>query len=339
MLIWGDNKLVMASLLKDFKGKIDLIYIDPPFDVGADFTMQIQLGEEGETLEKEQSILEAVAYRDTWGKGTDSYLHFMYERLSLMRELLKETGSVYVHCDWHVAHLLRSLLNEVFDKDNFRNEVIWFYRKFARVSNQFPKSHDNIFFYTKNGNNTFNPQYVPLSESTLKRWGNKKRGGKDPYNRYATDEESEGAAMPDVWDIPLPIGANPQNTGFQTQKPEGLLEKIIYGCSNNGDLVADIFCGSGTTLAVAEQMGRRWIGVDLGRYAIHTTRKRLIQVQRKLYSKGEPYRSFDIYNLGRYERQWWQKESLAGADEEHRNVVLAFYRAEKLTGAVSPVQA
>ena len=337
MLIWGDNKLVIASLLRDFRGKVDLIYIDPPFDVGADFTMNVAIGDAGETTEKDQSALEMVAYRDTWGKKTDSYLHMMYERLVLMRELLAETGSIFVHCDWHVGHYLRSLLDELFDKDHFRNEIVWFYRKFARTAGQFPKSHDTVLFYTKGEANTFNPQFVELSESTKERWGTKKRGGKDPRTRFATDEDSPGAAMPDVWDLPLPIGANPQNTGFQTQKPEGLLERIIYGSSNPGDLVADFFCGSGTTAVAAERLGRRWILCDLGRFAIHTSRKRIIDVQRELHAAGKPYRAFDVFNLGRYERQWWQRETLKGADDDHRRVVLEFYKAETLKSPVSPL--
>jgi adenine-specific DNA-methyltransferase len=337
-LIWGDNKLVVASLLKSFQGAVDLIYIDPPFDVGADFTMNVAIGDGSDTVEKDQSALEMVAYRDTWGKKTDSYLHMMYERLVLMKRLLSEKGTIFVHCDWHVSHLLRTMLEEIFSKENFRNEVIWSYRKFARGSaGQFPKSHDNIFFYAMGEGNTVNPQFVPLAESTLKRWGNKKRGGKDPYNRYATDEDSEGAAMPDVWEIPLAIGANPQATGFQTQKPEALLERIILGCSNENDLVADFFCGSGTTGVVAERLGRRWIMADLGRFAIHTSRKRLIDLQRTLHIDGKPYRAFDVYNLGRYERQWWQKASLQGADEEHRRVVLEFFQAEILQNTSSPL--
>lgn len=129
MLIWGDNKLVMASLLKDFKGKLDLIYIDPPFDVGADFRMDLPVGDGSETIEKDQSALEMIAYRDMWGKGTDSYLHIMYERLILMKELLGESGSIYVHCDWHVGHYLKLLLDEVFGRENFRNDIVWYYRR------------------------------------------------------------------------------------------------------------------------------------------------------------------------------------------------------------------
>lgn len=336
-LIWGDNKLVMSSLVSDFKGAIDLIYIDPPFDVGADFTMRISIGDDTDQIVKDQSLLEMVAYRDTWGRGLSSYLHMISERLQVAKDLLSEKGAIFVHCDWHVGHFLRCVLDDVFGRDNFKNEIIWSYRKFGRVMDYFPRSHDNIFFYSLAHNHTFNPQYVPLSESTLKRWGGKKRGGKDPYNRYATDEDSEGAAMPDVWDIPLTIGANPQNTGFQTQKPEALLERVILGCSSEDSIVADFFCGSGTTAAVAEKLGRKWIACDIGRFAVHTTRKRLIGVQRELHEQGKSYRPFDIYNLGRYERQWWQKEALKGADEEHRALVLKFFRAEALLNAPSPL--
>ncbi|MGB7297045.1 MAG: site-specific DNA-methyltransferase [Candidatus Aminicenantales bacterium] len=140
----------MASLLEQFRGKIDLIYIDPPFDVGADFTMQVQLGEEGETLQKEQSILEAVAYRDTWGKGTDSYLHMMSERLTLMRDLLSEKGSIYVHCDWRVLHFFRELMEEIFGFGNFLNVIAW--KKLHSPKSQtkgFGTQWDSIFLYSK----------------------------------------------------------------------------------------------------------------------------------------------------------------------------------------------
>ena len=157
MLIWGDNKLVMAALLEQFRGQIDLIYIDPPFDIGADFTMNVQIGDEGESLKKEQSILEAVAYRDTWGRGTDSYLHMMYERLMLMRDLLSDRGSIYVHCDWRVNSYLRLLLDEIFGKDNFINEVIWRYGKMSNTVRRFPRNHDNILLYSKSSDYIFSP--------------------------------------------------------------------------------------------------------------------------------------------------------------------------------------
>ncbi len=335
MLIWGDNKLVMAALLEQFRGKIDLIYIDPPFDVGADFTMQVQLGEEDEALQKEQSILEAVAYRDTWGKGTDSYLHMMYERLVLMRDLLSERGSIYVHCDWRVNYLLRQALDEVFGRDNFRNEIIWAYTGPSRKIRDFPDKHDTILRYSKTEDYYLNLDSVriPYSESFLTR----RRYSEGTGGIYADRERDESATeeylkgkLPEDWWSDIPSGGQisvSELIGFQTQKPEKLLQRIVAASSNEGDLVADLFCGSGTTLAVAEKLGRRWIGCDLGRYAIHVSRKRLIQVQRELHQQGQPYRSFDVYNLGRYERQWWQLERLKGADDEHRRIVLQFYKA------------
>lgn len=344
MLIWGDNKLAMASLLERFRGEIDLIYIDPPFDVGADFTMQVQIGEEGEALQKEQSILEAVAYRDTWGKGTDSYLHMMYERVTLMRDLLSERGSIYVHCDWHMNFMLRELLDDIFDYENFRNEIIWwYYDKFPTGGNVLDRQHDVIYQYGKGPNTKVNLVTEPRVEPGRPTEVRRKVSGRMERIR---DPETGGTLfiegttekkISDVWRMTLINSMSSERIGYDTQKPEALLERLIKASSNEGDLVADFFCGSGTTLAVAEKLGRRWIGVDLGRYAIHTTRKRLIQVQRELHEKSQPYRSFDVYNLGRYERQWWQMERLAGADEEHRRIVLEFYKAAPLKGTTHPL--
>jgi len=332
MLIWGDNKLVMASLLEQIRGKIDLIYIDPPFDVGADFTMKVQIGEGKEQVQKEQSILEAVAYRDTWGRGTDSYLHMMYERLTLMRDLLSERGSIYLHCDYRVTGLLRLLLDEVFGKENLMNEIVWFY-KTGGVPTKigFGKKHDVIYYYVKDpGRAIWNSQKE--KSYLMHRYGfSNIEIFSDDVGQYTL------VNMRDVWDVPALRGNQPEREDFPTQKPESLIERIINASSNEGDLVADFFCGSGTTLAVAEKLGRRWIGADLGRYAIHTTRKRLIQVQRQLHEAGQPYRSFDVYNLGRYERQWWQLERLKGADGEHRRIVLAFYKAALLENPPHPL--
>ncbi len=325
MLIWGDNKLVMAALLEEFRGKIDLIYIDPPFDVGADFTMQVQIGEGRDVVQKEQSILEAVAYRDTWGKGTDSYLHMMYERLTLMRDLLSERGSIYVHCDWRVNSLLRLVMDEIFGARNFQREIIWrigWVSGFKTKTKNWIRNHDTLLFYVKNPSDfVFNKQYIPYPK------GYTRRDGSPPTGIGYPIEDTWNCSDIDRLDSIQIMSFSREKVGFDTQKNENLLERIIKASSNEGDLVADFFCGSGTTLAVAEKLGRRWIGVDLGRYAIHTTRKRLIQVQRELHEKGQPYRSFDVYNLGRYERQWWQLERLKGADGEHRRIVLQFYKA------------
>jgi adenine-specific DNA-methyltransferase len=393
MLIWGDNKLVMASLLKDFKGTIDLVYIDPPFGVGADFAMDVPIGPEGETIGKEQSTLEMVAYRDMWGKGTDSYLHMMFERLTLMRDLLSEKGSIYVHCDWRVVGPLRVIMEEIFP--HFENLISWKRSAIAAgVKTQWRNSQDFILFYSNTGRHTFNPQYGEYTESSKKHYSRSdEKGifrtvplmasgrtsgetgrpwrGVDPNTRgkngmhwlkghEALDdldakglvlwnsegipelkyylEEAKGVYISDFWDdIDVINSMALEYQNYLTQKPESLLERVIKASSNEGDLVADFFCGSGTTGAVAERLGRRWIMADLGRFAVHTSRKRLIDLQRSLHSEGQPYRAFDVYNLGRYERQWWQKERLKGADDEHRRVVLGFYKAEALISSPSPL--
>lgn len=357
MLIWGDNKLVMNSLLEKFRGQIDLIYIDPPFDVGADFTVDIKVGENQEDLHKEQSVMEAVAYRDTWGKGTDSYIHMMYERLCLMKELLSDQGSIYVHCDWRVNSLIRALLDDIFTPNNFRNEIIWCYSTMQTSKKTWSKKHDNIYYYSKSDNYIFNIQdvyenYTDDYKSRFKYEDEKgkfmirsktgqgdlsiedeKRNPEGTYRQYM----KEGSIPKDWWIISMLNSNSLERENFPTQKPEALLERIIKASSDQNSIVADFFCGSGTTLAVAEKLGRKWIGVDLGRYSIHTTRKRLIQVQRDLHKQGKQYRSFDVYNLGRYERQWWQLEKLHGADKEHREIVLKFYKASELNNSPSPL--
>jgi len=339
-LIWGDNKLVMASLLKDFKGKIDLVYIDPPFDVGADFTFEVPIGEEDESIRKDQSTLEMVAYRDTWGKGTDSYLQMMYERLTLISDLLSETGSIFVHCDYRVNAYLHIMLHELFDS-NYRNEIIWCYTGPGSPGMmQFNRKHENIYWYTKKDKGyKFMDRLirVPHDNKTQANFKSGLRGSGFMGDNY---DLPEGKIPEDWWEMAVapryPVDGI-FRVGYATEKPYPLIERIIKACTEEGDIVADLFCGSGTLGAMAELLGRRWIMCDLGRFAIHTSRKRLIEVQRKLHAEQKPYRSFDVYNLGRYERQWWQKESLKGADEEHRRVVLAFYRAEPLPNPTSPL--
>jgi DNA modification methylase len=359
-LIWGDNNLVMASLLKEFKGKIDLIYIDPPFDVGADFTMKLPIGKEKETIQKDQSALEMVAYRDMWGKGTDSYIHMLYERIVLMRDLLNEKGSIYLHVDYRMSGLVRGLLEDVFGRSHMLNEIIWCYVGGRVPKIAFGRRHDSIFLFSKSDKWKFNWQNVmePLSPEQEAKYrykdeqgpyrlmgrclkGSPIRASRDVSNEWEKTHPElvyryymkEGTLCLDYWDIPVINQVAAERTGFPTQKPEELLERMILASSDKGDLVADFFCGSGTTGAVAEKLGRRWIMCDLGRFAIHTSRKRLIEIQRALHDENKQYRSFDVYNLGRYERQWWQKERLKGADEEHRRVIMEFYRAEPLPNA------
>lgn len=324
LLVWGDNKLVLAALLEQFRGRVDLIYIDPPFDAGADFAMQVQVGQEDEPVPKERAVLEAVAYRDTWGKGPDSYLHMMYERLTLMRQLLSERGSIYVHCDWRVTARLRLVLDDVFGSDSFQREIIWrigWVSGYKSKTRNWIRNHDTILFYLKNpGKSTFNKEHIPYLP------GYKRRDGSAPTGEGYPIEDTWNCSEIDRLDSIQIMSFSREKLGYETQKNENLLRRIIKASSNEGDLVADFFCGSGTTLAVAEKLGRRWIGVDLGRYAIHTTRKRLIGVQRELRSEDKRYRAFDVYALGRCERKWWQFERLKGA-MEYRRVVLGFYGA------------
>lgn len=344
MLIWGDNKLVMASLLKNFKGQVDLIYIDPPFDVGADFTLDVAIGNQSETIEKDQSVLEMVAYRDMWGRGTDSYLHIMYERLAMMAQLLTDDGSIFVHCDWHAGYLLRLLLDEIFARQNFKNEIVWwYYNKLQGNINRFASNHDTILWYSKGDKYRFGRITEPRKET--KRQQKRVWDPETKSLKQARDEQGNllyydvtERTLDDVWRVPYLMPANvEENLRYDTQKPEELATRILTATTEPDDLVADFFCGAGTVGAAAERLGRRWIMCDLGRFAIHTSRKRLIEVQRGLHGEGKAYRSFDVYNLGRYERQWWQKTQLNGADGEHRRVVLEFYRAEPLTSSPSPL--
>ena len=355
MLIWGDNKLVMASLLKDFKGKIDLIYIDPPFDVGADFTMDVPIGsDDDDEINKEQSIIESVAYKDIWGKGTDSYIQMIYERLGLIKELLSDRGSVYIHCDWRVNSYINSILDEIFGKGNFINEIIWYFSQGGKGQKYFARKHNTIFLYGKTSNPLFNEDAVRLpftphkQDESGKNYGGRMgidKDGREYVEKWGTGKRKlyryyldEGKTPEDVWfDIQSIQSGATERVDYPTQKPEALLERIIKASSTEGGIVADLFCGSGTTGAVAEKLGRRWVMADLGRFAIHTSRKRLIEVQRQLYKEEKSYRSFDVYNLGRYERQWWQMKDLQGADEEHRKLVLKFYKAEEINDPPSPL--
>jgi DNA modification methylase len=366
MLIWGDNKLVIASLLKDFKGRVDLIYIDPPFDVGADFTMNVPIGDEDETTPKDQSVLEMVAYRDMWGRGTDSYLHMMFERLVLMKDLLSDTGCIYVHCDNTMSHYLKLIMDDIFGRENFLNDVIWSYQTRHSSDRFWNRKHDDLLLYKRGSTWTFNwkdPDVMqPLSEVTIAKYRlQDERGRYRLCGRFLKDSPIKGAKDVDPkWEkehpelvvrdylrpgippndsffLPIENQSADERTDFATQKPIALLNKLIKASSNEGDLVADFFCGSGTTGAVAERLGRSWILADLGRFAIHTSRKRLIDLQRNLHGCGKPYRAFDVFNLGRYERQWWQKASLQGADEEHRRIVLDFFQAERLLNTPSPL--
>jgi DNA modification methylase len=355
-LIWGDNKLVMSSLLEKFAGKINLIYIDPPFATGADFKFKIQIGEDAEEITKEHSIIEEKAYRDTWGRGLDSYLQMMYERLVLMKELLAENGSIYVHLDYHVGHYVKVIMDEIFGYENFQREICWNTASinvagFKIQAENYIRGHDIILFYSKSNNFIFNKQYIPRTEDFIKKhYIYKDEKGLYRITRRGNKvylHEDPGEPVTDVWNDILSFNyvapAAAEGIGFATQKPEALLKRIILASSNPGDLVADFFCGSGTTLAVAEKLGRRWIGCDLSRYAIHVTRKRLLDIEnsKDLENEDKKYgrkaRPFEILNLGKYERQLWQVKTFTNKDEkqalfEYLAFILKLYGAEPISG-------
>jgi len=371
-LIWGDNKLILSSLKNgplreeiEKQGGLKLIYIDPPFDVGADFSMDIEIGDD--TFTKKPNILEEIAYRDTWGKGADSFIAMIYERLVLMRDLLAEDGSIYVHCDWRVTGFLRMVLDEIFGKDRLVGELIWKHQIMGGAhGRRLPKAHETILWFKKADMFKINQESpevrVPFSEyvrSTMQqdsegRWFYTRRR----MSRKASDAEREskahtityvddpekGTLASDVWDDFPSYQPKPNdNTKYPTQKPSELLERVIGSGTREGDLVADFFCGSGTTAAVAEMLGRKWIVSDLGKFGIHTTRKRLIGVQRQLKAEGKDYRAFEILNLGKYERQHYigvnpnlreaeQQKQLEEKEAAFLDLILRAYRAEKTTG-------
>jgi len=331
-LIWGDNLLVMGSLLEKFSGKIDLIYIDPPFATGADFSFTAPIGEKGEEVFKEQSAIEEKAYRDTWGGGINTYLVMLSSRLRLIRELLAPGGSLYLHCDWHISAQIRMLLDETFGADGFMNEIAWHYRRWPTKSPMYQRSHDTIFWFKKGtAAHTWNQQYQELSAETIKRFGGKRVRGET--TKEVLDEDSLGAPMRDVWDIPHVLGANPERVDYPTQKPVTLLDTIINGVTKPNDLIADFFVGSGTALISAEGLNRRWIGCDLGRWAIHVTRKRLLEI--------ENCKPFEVLNLGKYERQYWQGVTFGESKDKPLNeqalyeylaFILKLYGAQPLSG-------
>lgn len=341
LLIWGDNKVVVSSLLAEYRSRLRMIYIDPPFDVGADFTMEIPIGDGSEEIEKDQSVMEMVAYRDIWGHGTNSYLHMMYERIALAKDLLTEDGSIFIHVDYRVSSYLRLILDEIFGAGMLKNEIIWCYTGPGSPGmRQYSRKHDTIWWFSKSNKWVFNDKDIRVSHHEKTKDNFRKGLAGSGFVSDTYDLNEKGKIPEDWWNMAIaarfPVDGI-RRTGYATEKPMALLERILLGASDQDDIVGDIFCGSGTFLAAAEIHGRRWIGCDLGRFAIHTARKRLIGLQRELHHAGEKYRSFDVYNLGRYERQWWQKEALKGADQEHRTVVLKFFRAEPLSQAPSPL--
>jgi DNA modification methylase len=383
-IIWGDNLPVMGSLLEKFAGKVDLIYIDPPFATGADFSFAAAIGESGAEIEKEQSAIEEKAYRDTWGRGLESYMEMIQARLSIARELLADHGAIYVHCDPRVNSHIRLVMDDVFGPSAFVNEIVW---KRASAHNMktrgYVRGNDTILFFAKSSKYKFKQLYVPYSEAQLARYKRdvdgrlykaenltfstanpsrqfEWRGTRPPPNRswgasleqleewwregkilttkegrprmdglkIYLDDTAGGNPLTTLWDDIERIGnTSSERLDYPTQKPEALLKRIVEVSSEPGDLVSDFFCGSGTTLAAAEKLGRRWIGCDLGRWGIHLSRKRLLGI--------ENCKPFEVLNLGKYERQYWQGVTFGEKDKSLTEQALYAYLAFilKLYGA------
>lgn len=369
-LIWGDNKFVLSSLKSgplrneiEANGGIKLIYIDPPFDVGADFSMEIEIGDE--TLSKEPNVLEEIAYRDTWGRGKDSYLQMIFERASLAYDVLHNDGVIAIHVDWRLNSQIRLLLDEIFGNDCYVNEIKWCYEDVGgRTVNYFKKKSDSIFVYSKSKKYEFNVIRKTLSDSTIKRFEKYfDANGQITYRALSSSnpgvfaklkgvrnldevwlDKNNGAPLNDWWSDVSPLkGHFDEAVGYPTQKPELLIERIIKSFTNDGEIVADFFCGSGTTAAVAEKIGRKWITSDLGKFSIHTARKRLISVQRKLKTDLKNFRAFEILNLGKYERQYFvsgleelDSKSISQVERNKElafnNLILSAYKAEPVSG-------
>lgn len=334
-LVYGDNLLVMQALLAgdeasglaSMRGKIDLIYIDPPFDSKADYRTKVTLP--GVDLEQRPTVIEQFAYADTWKDGTVSYLKMLYPRLALMRELLSDKGSMYVHIDWHVGHYVKILLDEIFGKESFSREIIWskgnLFGYAASVETNFVHTHDSIYFYKKNTNDSFfNKQYEPYSEEYIKkRFTQNDNDGKGLYRLQGKDQkqylnESKGIGIKDVWDISIENVMSKSQTGYSTQKPEKLLERIINSSCPQDGIVADFFIGSGTTGAVAERLDRKWLMSDLGKPAILVTRKRLIDQSAK---------PFLYQSIGDYQKEVFASTRLYKRVGDLAHIVLGLYGA------------
>jgi adenine-specific DNA-methyltransferase len=405
-LIWGDNKYILSSLKNgplrkeiEDNGGIKLIYIDPPFDVGADFTMNVEFGD-GENYEKQPNILEQIAYRDTWGLGQDSFLSMIYERLLLMRDLLSDDGSIYLHIDHRTEHNVRQILEEVFGNNNYQNTISWKRGvvRGAKVNARFfPFNKDTILIFSKNSKNSIYNSSEGKGVELIKEEDYKKFGyQKDEYGYFVTSARNDytdesviklneenrifvtngGELIIDgdrvsttkgsirvkayretkngfireikhtdnIWtDIGGLGNSSDYVFGYPTQKPEKLLERIIKVSSNECDIVCDFFVGSGTTPSVCEKLNRKWICTDLGKFSIHTTRKRMIGVQREMKKEGKDYRPFELLNLGKYQREHFIFDGKDERDEIKRKrkqqqekqfeeLILTAYKSEKVDG-------
>ncbi len=385
-LIWADKKYVLPALAAEFAGKIDLVYIDPPFATGQDFSLPVSVN--GEDFVKEPSMIETKAYRDTWGQGFDSYLRWFYDMAVYLQELLSPTGTLYVHLEPGISHLIKVLLDEVFGPRSFRNEIAWKRTTAHSGANRYGPVHDSILYFTKGDTYTWNRGFHTVEDGSAKghykrvddqgrqwepgeltapgvrrgetgetwrgfnptgmgrHWSRppadldkwdaegriywpEKQGAWPRLIRYL--EDRGGIAWQDIWtDVPPVNMVAHERVNYPTQKPLALLERLIAASSNENDLILDCVCGSGTTAVAADKLGRRWIAADLGRFAIHTTRKRLLSL--------EGVRPFVVQNLGKYERQLWQAAEFGDQAKErtsaYRRFILAAYHAKPIEGYV-----
>ncbi len=402
-LIWGNNSLVLSSLINgplreeiEKQGGLKFVYIDPPFDVGDDFTFEIEIGKQ--SILKTRNALEQLAFSDTWGKQEDSFLSMIYERLKLISSLMSNEATIMIHCDTRVNYLLRTVLDEIFGKNNFLNEIIWKRVSGGKnITRNLPKNNDHILWYSKSENYKIYDIYTELTEEqkteykiddndgrgkyttqpminpgvrpTLQFdyidnegnvWKHPKNGwrftkekikelendnrlvkkGTLRFKQYLSEKLIKGSMLPNNWtDITgSTVGYSKESANYPTQKPEKLLDRILSLATGENDLVADFFCGSGTTLAVAERLNRKWIGCDLGKFAIHTSRKRLINIQRDKEKEGKHFRPFEVLNLGKYQREFFIKDYLFNeraikneqAEEHYYQLILDAYKAKKL---------
>jgi len=321
-LICGDNGLAMQALLtQNYAGKIDLIYVDPPFASCDNYALGITI--DGIKIEKSASRLERLAYTDTWETEIDAYLDFIYPRLQLMKKLLSDSGSIYVHLDWHICHYVKVLMDEIFGYDNFQNEIIWYYyNKFQGNINRFASNHDTILCYRNGKKYIFNKQTEKREKPVrqIKRTWDKEKGAivnaKDELGKVIY-RETDRRTVDDVWRISMLQPADKkENLSYPTQKPEALLERIIKASSDEGDLVADFFCGSGTAMAVAERLGRCWIGCNLDKVGVQISRNRLVNQQ------AQP---FVLQTVSHYQRQMIYL--VGGRISEMQRTILKLYGA------------
>lgn len=363
-LIHGDNLFAMQALLNgdpntglpSMRGKIDLIYIDPPFDSKADYRTKITLP--NGDVEQKPTVLEQFAYSDTWADGTISYLKMLYPRLCLMKELLSDQGSIYVHCDWHAGHYLKVILDDIFGKENFKNELIWYYRRWSAPSKMFQKMHDSILFYSKSSDYIFNQQYVEASETrssfvsgyntnTYKKADGSRgkqiivenrevfeesvKAGKIDVSKYdnIVYKTQSGVLASDVFEMPILNPQAKERVDYATQKPEALLDRIIKASSNENSIVADFFGGSGTTAAVAEKLGRRWITSDLGKPSTMIMRKRLIDIP--------DCKPFLYHSIGDYSREAFLSDKQYKRVSDLARVVMRLYGALPFDSEDAPV--